>query len=638
MPETDGGSVLNDFIRFLCVHRKLGAEAFNREVTSYFDAPERNTRSYHQQMSEDVAAVFFTNSLTEAGINSNRGFFPELKQRIRHRILPPVNEANFFSNLVAGSFSKKEDYQLIERLSDENWRRLENIIAADLTTTQILLSELDNALIILTHQLVSIGIDPYVVRKLPSADDNDSPFFDLNILVNEYIKQIRPISIDAVFEDLDKCVSVFNYLKTNRSTLGISLHLTFLIRRAEQHADRIRLLMKIRSADNREERSMLIKNLATIVVGAELHRNSIGFFISENTGLLANRIANQTSAKGGDYIGFTKQENNRLLLSAMGGGGVVVLLVYIKHYIHLLHLPLLPEGILFGLNYGIGFVLMHFAHLTLATKQPAMTASYIAESIEQKGLSKDARKELSVILAQIMRSQFISLIGNLVVVLPMCYLVGWAVLKFGNYHIFDQKESQHYLLSNHPLLSGSLSFAVLTGIFLTLAGLISGYYDNKVVFSAIPERIMQHPGLKKRFSERALNKIANLVSKHLGAIVGSLSLGMLLGLAGNFGKFTGIPLDIRHITISAGNFSTAISQGYGFSALFMLTVFSGIILIGLINIISSFSFSFLIACRSRYLTNKETWMVLASMTAFILRNPSILILRKDQVKDGETKS
>jgi site-specific recombinase len=631
MPDNTSGSAIKEFIRFLCALRKLNPVDFNEQVKRYFDDPLHNNRAYKQKFSENTSAIFFATSLTDAGVNSNLGFFPELKQCLKHRILPPVNEANFFSNLVAESFQKKEDYLLLDKLSTENWQRLTEIVSSDQTTEHVLLSELDNALIILTHQYVSIGIDPYVIRKLPSADDNDSPFFDLNILMNEHIKQIGQIPVEEVFDALDECVAVFNYLRENRSTLGISLHLTFLIRRAEQHAQRIKLLLTIRAAKNRSERTALLKTLATKIVGAELHRDSIRYFISENTGLLANRVANQTSAKGGDYIGFTKNENKKLLLSAMGGGLVVVLLVYLKHYIHLLHLPLLPEGILFGLNYGIGFVFMHFAHLTLATKQPAMTASYIAESIEQKGLGKDARKELSVILAQIMRSQFISLIGNLLVVLPLCYLIAWGAIKLNDYHIYDRNIAEQALTGNHPLLSGSLFYAVFTGIFLTLAGLISGYYDNKVIFSAIPKRIMHHPLLRKRFSVKKLEKFALLVSNNMGAVIGNMALGLFLGLAGNFGKFIGIPFDIRHITISAGNFSTAVAQGYEYPTLFLAVVFGGVILIGIINIISSFMFSFLIACRSRYLTTRETWLVLVSMVGYIFKNPRILIFRKDQV-------
>ena len=620
---------LKQFVDFLFLIRKSESDAYNRKASDYLEKLVKDSRA--EALSTQLHGVFFTQSLTNAGINSNRGFFPELRQRVKYRILPPVNEDNFFSHVVLQLFSGKEGYLLFERLSDANWERLTHIITTNPATGLSLKEQLENAIIILTHQFVSIGIDPYLVKKLPSADDTDSPFFQLNMRINEYIKRTASVSPGELMMDLDVCDETFEYLTKNRATIGISLHLTFLIRRAEQHSRRIKLLLRLHGSPSGVERGPLLRELAVSIIKGELYSNSLLYFISENTGLLANRIANQTSSKGEHYIGFTKHENKKLLFSAMGGGCVVVFLVYIKHFIHQLHLPLLPEGILFGLNYGLGFVFMHFTHLTLATKQPAMTASYIAESIEQKGLGKESRKELSVILAQIVRSQFISLIGNLLMVLPLCFLSAWILMKQTWLHAFTHEEALGYLESNHPLLSGSLLYAVFTGIFLTLAGLITGYYDNKVVFSSIPKRVMRHPVLKRIMKPAFLEKFADSVSINLGAVVGNLCLGMFLGLAGNFGKFMGIPFDIRHVTISAGNFAIAVSQGYGFALLFVATVFLGVILIGLINIISSFMFSFLIACRSRYLTTRQTWLVLGSLLAYILKNPRILIFRKDKV-------
>lgn len=620
---------LQDLFGFLFTIKRLNRENLNQRFSGYLDALIKETGS-QKEVSEQIRAVFYTHSLTDSGINSNLGFFPELRQRIKYRLLPPVNEDNFFSHFIDGAFFKKDDYVALEKLSDENWKRLFDLVENDANSPDGLRVQLENAIIILTHRFVTIGIDPYVVKKVPYSDDVDSPFFQLNVMVNNYVKDPSSVTIQSVFTSLEKCVALFDYLKENRATLGISLHLTFTIRRAEQHVERIKLLLKVHSGQNEEEHFQLMKELVLLLVKSELYSNGIRYFISENTSLLANRIANQTSSKGGDYIGFTKKENNRLLLSAMGGGLVVVFLVYIKHFIHKLNLPLLPEGILFGLNYGLGFVFMHFMHWTLATKQPAMTASYIAESIERKGLSKESRKELAVILAQIMRSQFISLIGNLLIVLPLSFFSAWLFVKFAWIHVFNEPEAYVYLKANHPLLSGSLIFAVFTGVFLTLAGLITGYYDNKVVFSAIPKRVLQHPVLKRVIPGLMLDRIASLIAKHSGAIIGNLCLGFFLGLAGTFGKFIGIPFDIRHITISAGNFGIAVAQGYGFTKLFVAVVFGGVIAIGIINIISSFLFSFLIACRSRYLSSRQTWLVLASMVSYIFKHPGILIFRREE--------
>lgn len=271
--------------------------------------------------------------------------------------------------------------------------------------------------------------------------------------------------------------------------------------------------------------------------------------------------------------------------------------------------PCFFEGLLFGLNYGAGFVLMHLLHLTLATKQPSMTASYIAQNIENTG---DSSLRPWLVFKQILRSQFISLIGNLVVVLPLCFIIAWCFSHYMDAPVFDHDQAKAQLYSNHPLYSASLIYACITGVFLSLSGIIIGYFDNKVVFSEIPERIVKHPGLGS-YTLESRKRLAAFVERNLGAIIGNLFLGFCLGMAGNLGKFIGIPFDIRHITISAGNFGISIGSETGWSNAFIITVFSGVILIGLINIASSFLISFVVACRSRGLSWQQSLRILLGL-------------------------
>ena len=310
----------------------------------------------------------------------------------------------------------------------------------------------------------------------------------------------------------------------------------------------------------------------------------------------------------------------------MGGGLVVVFLVFIKNFIH--HIPnlsLFGEGLLFGLNYSFGFILMHLLHLTLATKQPAMTASFIAESIENKSEDKSA---LSIVLAQILRSQFVSLIGNLLVVLPICFLIAWSFDKFLFIKIFNYSTAEAQLTSNHPFLSGALIFAAITGVYLSLSGLITGYYDNKVVFSEIPNRIRHHNKLQRLMQPKRLEKLSLFIEKNTGAIIGNLFLGMVLGCTGNFSKFIGLPIDIRHITISAGNFGIALGSIEHYDIAFIITVFCGIITIGIINIAVSFLISFYIACRSRSVTHLQTLHILKELFVDVFKKPTIILQAK----------
>jgi site-specific recombinase len=564
--------------------------------------------------------AFFVNVFTEYGINSNRGFFPEIAGRLKHKILPSNVSENELSHYINFVFNNTDDYKWIEKINFSSWEAITDLIDVKqlLLHSQKLTHQVHNAIIILCHRLTTIGIDPYLVSKLPEIDDSNSPFFELNHQVNLFVKkhlenttlEIDTNELDAIWQSINKAENLFISIQEKKDEIGTSLHLTYLLQRAQQHISRIRLLLNLFVTKQKSNKVLTISQLVTELVKAEQTKNRVRQFIQETSNLLAHRIVSHSSEKGEHYIGFSKQENVKLFKSAIGGGLVVVLLVYIKHFIHHLHAPLFIEGFLFGLNYSAGFVFMYLTHLTLATKQPAMTAAFIAESIGNKS---DSETKPWQTFKQVIRSQFVSLIGNLVIVLPLCFLSAWAINHYFNYSIFNFTESKAQMYSNHPIYSASLIYATITGVFLSLSGIVIGYFDNKVVYSEIAQRIIKHPKLVLKYSLEKRQKIAAFVEKNLGGIVGNIFLGFCLGMAGNIGKFIGIPFDIRHVTISSGNFAIAIGGEQAFKLDLIITVFLGVIYIGLINIASSFLISFIVACRSRSLSWKQSLKVLVGL-------------------------
>lgn len=559
--------------------------------------------------------AFFVNAFADYGILSSRGLFPEIYLRFKHKILP-VNsdndELHHFFNFV---FAQPKDYLWVQRINFSSWEAIAKLIDSNqlVSHTEKVAGQLYNAIIILCHRLTSIGIDPYLVTKLPKFDDSDSPFFELNLQASLFVK--NNLSNSSVYVDdevikilttIDCVENLFNEIQNKKDEIGTSLHLTLLLIRARQHIGRLRLLLNLFITKQESDKVLTVSKLFMDLVKAEQTKNSIRALIKENTNLLAYRIVSHTSEKGEHYIGFSNKENQKLFRSAMGGGLVVVFLVYIKHYIHVMNFSLFFEGFLFGLNYGLGFVLMHLLHLTLATKQPSMTAAYIAESIDN---ASDSSKKPWMMFKQIIRSQLVSLIGNLVIVLPLCFLIAWTLNHYFHYSVFDYTGVKSQMYSNHPMYSASLIYACITGLFLSLSGIVIGYLDNKVIFSEIGARIIKHPKLKI-YSEKKTKKIAGFVTRNLGGILGNLFLGFCLGMAGNVGKFIGLPFDIRHITISAGNFGISLGSSQSYRLDLIITVFIGIILIGLINIVSSFLISFIVACRSRDLSLKQSLKIL----------------------------
>jgi site-specific recombinase len=162
------------------------------------------------------------------------------------------------------------------------------------------------------------------------------------------------------------------------------------------------------------------------------------------------------------------------------------------------------------------------------------------------------------------------------------------------------------LADQHPWQSLALLYACFTGFFLFLSGIIAGYVENHVVYGKIPERLRTHPVLSYTMSNKRLNNLVNFVRRGSGALAGSVALGFFLGIAGPLGKVMGLPFDIRHITISAGN--TAIGY-YGLDhnlpLSYTLVVIAGVLMIGFLNFLVSFGLAFYVAVRSRGIQLKD---------------------------------
>jgi len=602
--------------QFIKIVRQLNAKD-NDEFNALFNLCwQQNVSEIQHELNifteELLTNAFFVNAFAAYGINSNNGFFSEIIAKIKHKILPLSLPNEELSHFIQYIFESPTDYIWLNKINLENWNLIFNSFEnIDSNLKQKIQLQICNTLTILCNRLTTLGIDPSLSEKFPTIDDLGSPFFNLrnqldsaiiNFTQNSY-EAIDANSISRIKMSISEIESLFIDIHNNIKQSGTSLHLIFLLKRAQQHIQRIKLLTYLLFNNDKEEGILFTSKLITELVQAEKLKNSINQFFKSHTQLLAFRIVSHTSKKGVDYIGFNKKENHNLFKSAMGGGLIVVFLVYFKHYIHQFHFSLFFEGLIFGLNYGLGFVVMHLLHFTLATKQPALTASFIAESIEQNDeLSNKSR----LVFIQIIKSQWLSLLGNLVIVVPICFLSSFIYNQLFHTPIFNDKVAHQVMQNNHLFYSLSLFYAVITGILLSLSGIVTGYVDNKVIYSQIGLRIENHPTLIRKYLPQKRKKIAQFFENNLGAIIGNLFLGFSLGMAGNLGEFIGIPYDIRHITISAGNFSIALVNMHMKDLALIITVFVTVMLIGIINIIVSFLISFILACGSRGLSWKQS--------------------------------
>jgi site-specific recombinase len=239
--------------------------------------------------------------------------------------------------------------------------------------------------------------------------------------------------------------------------------------------------------------------------------------------------------------------------------------------------------------YGLGFVLIYLLGMTVATKQPAMTAQTLAGLLGDVRATRQAELERIVdVVAAVCRSQLAAIAGNVMVALPVAILIGLGLSHWLGQPVIGLDKGAH-LLADLDLLSWALPHAAIAGFYLFLSGLITGYFDNRAAYSGIGIRIARLRWLRGIAGGERAARVGAYIEAHLGGIMGNFLFGCMLGSTGDIGKMTGLPLDIRHIAFSSANLGYALT-GFQFAlpAATIAWAALGVVLIGLTNLAVSF--------------------------------------------------
>jgi site-specific recombinase len=311
-----------------------------------------------------------------------------------------------------------------------------------------------------------------------------------------------------------------------------------------------------------------------------------------------------------------------MMSSAAGGGVLTAGTIALKFLTKWGHFPLFVDGFLSGANYAASFVLMQLLGLTLATKQPSMTAAALAGTIKGAG-GQHRMDELVTMIARISRSQLAAAIGNVLFVIPAA--VGFnAVYRMSRGHDFlDAETATKTLASFHPLESGTIPYAALTGVLLWISSLGAGWVENWAVYRRLPEAIEKHRLGRKR-GRRLLVWLAHFLEHNISGFGGNISLGFLLGMTPVIGLFFGLPLDVRHVTLSTGSLTLAVlvlpdAQLSAHSALPWAC--AGIAVIAMLNFSVSFALALTVAFRAREVSGLERLQLIGAVLRRFITSP-----------------
>jgi site-specific recombinase len=225
------------------------------------------------------------------------------------------------------------------------------------------------------------------------------------------------------------------------------------------------------------------------------------------------------------------------------------------------------------------------------------------------------------------RSQLAAIFGNVVLAIPVAMLIAWLWLAISGSPFVSVEKSAKLLAEINPFTSGAVIYAGIAGVCLFLSGLIAGYHDNLAAYDKIPQRLRALGWLSRLLGRSRLDRLAGYIENNLGAIAGNFYFGCLLGGMAGLGVLLGLPIDIRHIAFSSA-FSGFALVGLEFDLgvrLVLVTVL-GLVLIGLTNLLVSFSLAIYVAMRSRKVTFQHWRMLLRTLARRALTQPARFLL------------
>ncbi len=585
----------------------------------------RNSESSRLRLKQYIERVFerkdISYCLIESGIPNRTGFSSEIFRKLKHSILPESGDDNSLHEtlLRISDFDVFSTEQLSELFSILD-------IEVDFNTT-FLKNELIDAIEVLSYRITAAAIESEFISRFKNNQTVTSFIRqnkEIHALIAQHVLgiQFNPHLVSHIKILLNDSLKDVAKLRRVSHHQGASLQLTYSLHRTTQHIERLNIMLDLylQPKLSAQQLALFIKQISA----NEQKKNSIRSLLNETTYLLAYQISEHESKTGEHYIADTRMEFVKMFFSSCIGGMVAVWMAIVKIFLH--YLPFAPfwQSFSYSLNYASGFVGIQVLHGTLATKQPAMTAAKIAHSLDTNDEThQHAIKGLALTIGKVSRSQFISFVGNLVVVFPLAACVAILWLLFSGSTMVDEHTAKKLLNDVDPLSTPTLWYASITGVMLFVSGIISGYYDNKVIYSNIPARLRQHSLLKKILSKRALIRFSTYVEHNMGSLVGNTWLGFFLGMAGFIGFIFGIPFDIRHITIASANYAIAVVTLFPKLDLhYALVCLMGVIGIGVFNFLISFSLALFVAIRSRRVKFTEFRKLMSITFAYFIKYPT----------------
>ena len=581
---------------------------------------------------------------TDSGVLPGTGFFSEWWRILWNRLLPEVPDERRLKDCLPVIYERNDDWRWLEQIPAEQSQRFWALLAPaeELRNEdwRAIQEQMLDAVLLLAHRISGLGVDNELMRAAPNFDDNTPSFVALSAEALDFVTGFRGAMVAGEQPEDDgshlrviagQCRAALAQIRKRAQTIGTSLHLSYLLTRGEQSLDRLdelaTMLTASQAATSRAEAIEAWAAFSRDAFLAENRRNSLRHYVGQLSRLLAVRVTENAARAGEHYICEDAAAYRWMWRSAAGAGVLIGTMALLKVFAAGLHAPLLVEAFLFSLIYGGGFVLIYLLGLTIATKQPAMTAQTLAGLLGDLKPNRAADVERLVdVVAAVSRSQLAAIGGNVLVALPVSILIAVGLGALSGVPVIPMEKAAHLLADLDPL-SWALPHAAIAGFYLFLSGLLSGYFDNKAAYIEVGARLARLRWLRKLLGSERAARFGQYIQEHLGGIMGNFLFGCMLGSTGVLGTLLGLPLDIRHIAFASANLGYALT-GFQFALAWQALLWGafGIALIGLTNLTVSFALALRTALGARRIRFGHWGTLLAALARRFRQQPGSFLL------------
>jgi site-specific recombinase len=578
----------------------------------------------------------FEKILTDADIIKDVSFFYELKQRIVSKFIPDQPDYNSLEYVLTQVFYVDNDSDWVNAIPKEEIIALLNILfeTDELAVQDVSIErQIVFSCQVLMSRITGVATEQEVNKMVPEYADYENPFLALQSELLIFLERIGSEAKSIEKSDIDyrqlnilfnQCNDFINEAYKNTQRFGISIRVNQYLLRMQQQLNRVKLLVDM-LIQNKEKNTVEKRvDLSLFLIGINYNKNNIRELFSKSTQRVAFEITQHKAKTGEHYITKDKFEYRKMLNASLGGGAVVGVMCITKLLLSKLSVSPFGTAFLYSLNYAAGFIIIYLLGYTLATKQPAMTASSFVKALQdgEKNMNKKKRYlAFSVLFARLFRSQFIAFVGNVVMAFPVALLGIWVLDLLLDVNIAEEK-GEKLLKDINPLMSLALLHAAIAGVWLFLSGVIAGNVSNRIKHNRIPFRIQEHPMLKVLIGRKRAIKIAEFHQKKYPGIVSNLMFGVFMGSTASLGYVLGLNLDVRHITFASGNFALGLyGVDWSTTVNMIVWVVIGIGLIGFLNFIVSFTLSIIVALRSCGISILELRHIIYSVFLYFLEKP-----------------